>query len=120
MNDIELIIHSMSRVGKPLSSATSTAETPSPEPYAPDSKTAASSTPTAKPPNSDDTSPTTSPPTNKETMHYPHDPLTRFAQGKPQPKHILNELANDGYITPNPHDNTYRLTPHGEATLNTP
>lgn len=53
-------------------------------------------------------------------MHYPHDPLTRFAQGKPQPKHILNELANDGYITPNPHDNTYRLTPHGEATLNTP
>lgn len=53
-------------------------------------------------------------------MHYPLDPLTRFAQGKPLPKQQLNELANDGYITLDHHNDTYHLTPHGDTTLNTP
>lgn len=51
-------------------------------------------------------------------MHYPHDPLTRFAQGKPIPRRLLEELADDGYIALDHHDSTYRLTPHGDATLN--
>lgn len=50
-------------------------------------------------------------------MEYPTDPLTRFTQGKHVPKTTLEELARDGYIITDPHDNVYRITTKGNDAL---
>lgn len=53
-------------------------------------------------------------------MDYPTDPLTRFTQGKHVPKTTLEELARDGYIILDPHDNVYRITTKGNKALALP
>ena len=52
---------------------------------------------------------------------YPHDPLLKFAQGKPIPKALQRELERDGYITSADDTNPARLSVHGAEHLkNTP